>query len=108
MVENILGRIRNHRGDHEQAMEHHTHALAHASAIESRLETARARSGMAAAAHVFGDLEAAEHHRTEADALFDAMGVPPEGRRHYQAQTVAPSAQGGTPRRCPDPAALRG
>ncbi|MZD08538.1 AfsR family transcriptional regulator [Streptomyces sp. SID5785] len=74
-VENIVGRLRRHRGAYAQAMELHRSAAGWARSIECRVELARALDGMAHAAAALGDAAAAREYRTDADELFAAMGV---------------------------------
>jgi DNA-binding SARP family transcriptional activator len=80
-VDNIVGALRRHQGNHASALELHENAYRIASAIGSRIEQARALDGVAAAHEALGDTVAAEKSRTEADELFVAMGVPVDRRR---------------------------
>ncbi|WP_232248067.1 AfsR/SARP family transcriptional regulator [Streptacidiphilus rugosus] len=79
-VENIIGRLRRHRGAYAQALELHESAARWAGEIDYRVELARAFDGMAQAAKALGDTSSATRSRERADALFAGMGVPDEAR----------------------------
>ncbi|MFD7083296.1 BTAD domain-containing putative transcriptional regulator [Streptomyces sp. NPDC002181] len=79
-VDNILALRHARNGRHEEALRLHERALACAEVMEYRVEMAHALDGMAAAAGQLG-LPAAAQYRERAEMLFEAMGVPPEGRR---------------------------
>lgn len=78
---NVLGRYHHRMADYPTALTLHTRALELASAISYRPEEAHARYGMARAAAALGDAAAADQHRSAAEALFTAMGVPAHARR---------------------------
>ncbi|WP_438296171.1 AfsR/SARP family transcriptional regulator [Streptomyces sp. HUAS TT7] len=73
-VENLIGRFRAQRGDHERAALLHRHAHELAAAIHYRAEEACALYGMAQAAEASGDAAAAVSHREAAEALSAFMG----------------------------------
>ncbi|GHE75525.1 SARP family transcriptional regulator [Streptomyces vinaceus] len=79
-VDNLLALKHGRNGRYEEALRLHERALDVAEGMGYRVEMAHALDGMAAAAERLGRPTAAEY-RERADLLFDAMGVPPEGRR---------------------------
>ncbi|MFI5619689.1 AfsR/SARP family transcriptional regulator [Streptomyces sp. NPDC051567] len=79
-VDNLLALGHGRRGRDEEALRLHERALSAAEGAGYRVEMAHALNGMAAAAERLGHLEAAGH-RERAEALFEAMGVPPHARR---------------------------
>ncbi|MGW8782461.1 BTAD domain-containing putative transcriptional regulator [Streptomyces sp. NPDC055796] len=79
-VDNLLALKHGRNGRSEEALGLHERALACAEGMGYRVEMAHALDGMAAAAGRLG-LPAAAEYRERADMLFEAMGVPPEGRR---------------------------
>ncbi|MGW4435779.1 AfsR/SARP family transcriptional regulator [Streptomyces sp. NPDC004596] len=80
-VVNVVGLVHLRRGAPERAMELHRHAYELASRLGYRIEMARALLGQAEAARALGDEPTAHTHQQAAEALYDAMGVAPEGRR---------------------------
>lgn len=81
-VDNLLALKHGRNGRHEEALRLHERALKVAEGMGYRVEMAHALDGMAAAAEQLG-LPAAAEYRERADMLFEAMGVPPEGRRTF-------------------------
>ena len=79
-VENIIGRLRRHRGAYAQALQLHESAAQWAGRVEYRVELARALDGMAHAAKALGDAASAQRHRAGADALFAEIGMPDAAR----------------------------
>lgn len=79
-ADNFLALKYARHGRHEEAMRLHERALACAEGAGYRVEMAHALGGMAAAAELLGRPDAVEY-RERADSLFEAMGVPPRGRR---------------------------
>ncbi|MET9075382.1 BTAD domain-containing putative transcriptional regulator [Streptomyces sp. NPDC004232] len=75
-VENIVGRLHQRRGAYAEALRLHESALLRADSIEYRVALAHAHDGIARAALALGDTCLALRHRSEADGLFDAMGMP--------------------------------
>ncbi|MFD6230233.1 BTAD domain-containing putative transcriptional regulator [Streptomyces sp. NPDC060232] len=81
-VENVLGRLHATWGEQREALDLHAHAHKIASPMSFRAEEAAALVGLAHAAEALGDPSAAAGHRTAAEALFEAMGLPSH-RRAY-------------------------
>ncbi|MFD3487616.1 BTAD domain-containing putative transcriptional regulator [Streptomyces sp. NPDC058665] len=81
-VRNILGSLFGHRHQHDTALQLHTDAHEVALSVGFRIEVARALDGMAEVLTARGDIVAAFAHRTQADAMFAAMGVPETSRLH--------------------------
>ncbi|MCX4696576.1 BTAD domain-containing putative transcriptional regulator [Streptomyces sp. NBC_01408] len=79
-MDNVLALAHRRHGRHEEALRTHERALRCAEGSEYRVEMAHALDGMAAAAEELGLPEAAGY-RDRAETLFEAMGVPPNGRR---------------------------
>ncbi|MFD3698149.1 BTAD domain-containing putative transcriptional regulator [Streptomyces sp. NPDC058646] len=79
-VANILALGLGRHGRHEEALHRHEWALSCAEGSGYRVEMGHALDGMAAAAEHLGLAEAAGY-RDRAERLFEAMGVPPGGRR---------------------------
>ncbi|MFJ3906905.1 AfsR/SARP family transcriptional regulator [Streptomyces vinaceus] len=79
-VDNVLALKHNRNGRYEEALRLHERAFTCAEGMGYRVEMAHALDGMAVAAGHLG-LPDAAGYRERADVLFDAMGVPPEGRR---------------------------
>ncbi|MFY4719484.1 AfsR/SARP family transcriptional regulator [Streptomyces sp. LaBMicrA B280] len=80
-VSNVVGLVHLRSGAPERAMELHGQAHELASRHGYRIEIAHALHGMAEAAQALDDEKTANHHHTEARALYDAMGVTEAGRR---------------------------
>lgn len=79
-VDNVLALKHNRNGRYEEALRLHERAFTCAEGMGYRVEMAHALDGMAVAAGELG-LPNAAQYRERADVLFEAMGVPPEGRR---------------------------
>ncbi|MET7451372.1 BTAD domain-containing putative transcriptional regulator [Streptomyces sp. NPDC005574] len=76
-VENTLGAYHCRRGDYPMALALHTSAHTHATAIEYRIEIARALNGIAEALEGTGEFRQSGIHRHQAYEHFTAMGVLP-------------------------------
>lgn len=81
-VANVVGQLHMTWGEHEAALNLHTHAYKIAAPMSFRAEEASALVGLAHAAEALGDSSAAVGHRTAAEELCDFMGLP-EHRRTY-------------------------
>jgi DNA-binding SARP family transcriptional activator len=79
-VDNILALPHLRHGRHEEALRLHERALVCAEGAGYRVEMAHALNGIADAAEQLGRPDAAGY-RERADSLFEAMGVPADGRR---------------------------
>lgn len=79
-IENILGRVHGRRHDHEAALRLHRSAYQRSAAMDLRVEMARAQAGVAAAAQALGDAGTAAAAHAAARDLYDAIGVPEDGR----------------------------
>ncbi|MET9946106.1 BTAD domain-containing putative transcriptional regulator [Streptomyces sp. NPDC006341] len=79
-VDNLLALGHRRHGRYEEALRLHGRALACAEGAGYRVEMAHALNGMADAAEQLGQSDAAGY-RERAETLFEAMGVPPRGRR---------------------------
>lgn len=76
MLENLLGRVRLDLSDYHGALARHRKALEIATAIEHRIEVARALDGIGCALHGLGNLPAAADHWQRAITLYDEIGMP--------------------------------
>ncbi|MCY0929263.1 BTAD domain-containing putative transcriptional regulator [Streptomyces sp. H27-H1] len=77
---NFLAFTHSRHGRPEEAMRLHERALVFAENAGYRIEVAHALNGMASAAEQL-ERPVADEYRKQADAHFEAMGVPPHGRR---------------------------
>ncbi|MGW2436296.1 AfsR/SARP family transcriptional regulator [Streptomyces goshikiensis] len=104
VVENILGDVHCRRGEFDRALALHESAYELASAIEYRIEAARALRGMSAALAATGRTGRAEILRRCADDVMESMRVPVD-RRPAAPEAARPAARPARPPVAPGPAA---
>ncbi|WP_079248439.1 AfsR/SARP family transcriptional regulator [Streptomyces sp. MJM1172] len=104
VVENILGDVHCRRGEFGRALALHESAYELASAIEYRIEAARALRGMAAALAATGRTGRAEILGRCADDVMESMRVPVD-RRPPAPEAARPAARPARPPVAPGPAA---
>jgi tetratricopeptide (TPR) repeat protein len=94
MLENLLGRVRRDLSDYHGALARHRKALEIATAIEQRIEVARALDGIGYALHGLGNLPAASDHWQRAIGLYDEIGMPETVATRAALESITSDGQG--------------